>query len=210
MWLRYDLDKFPYGATQVFDLEYKNNTIQFFVSAISEQGDRGRLFAIDKTTGKAPNGLAFYINGNLVKDPVIEAKEWTVVGVSFANSLNLDNFLGYINLNGPFVFNSVTNYQATGLQEIQSKIYRPWLRVKNNGIADLFWSYWYSSYNWDGVLVSETSELYGVNPSDVYKTYIGRNKVVVDSNTQQSLQFTSDSIKIYSDTSWQVKSQTPV
>jgi hypothetical protein len=210
MWLRYDMDKFPYGATQVFDLEYKNNTIQFFVSAISEQGDRGRLFAIDKTTGKAPNGLAFYINGNLVKDPVIEAKEWTVVGVSFANSLNLDNFLGYINLNGPFVFNSVTNYQATGLQEIQSKIYRPWLRVKNNGIADLFWSYWYSSYNWDGVLVSETSELYGVNPSDVYKTYIGRNKVVVDSNTQQSLQFTSDSIKIYSDTSWQVKSQTPV
>ena len=210
MWLRYDFDKFPYGATQVCELQHKNDTIQFYVSAVSEKGDRGKIFALNKSTGQAVNGLAFYINGNLVKDPVIEAKEWTVFGVSFANSLDLNNFLGSINLNGPFVFNSITNYQATDLQEIQSKIYRPWLRIKNNGIADLFWSYWYSSYNWNGVLVAESSELYGVDPSIVYKKYIGRNKVVVDSNTAESLNFVGDSIKIFSDTAWQTKTEIPV
>lgn len=210
MWLRYDFDKFTYGATQIFELEHKNDIIQFFISAVSQNGNRGKIFGINKSTGQEVNGLAFYINGNLVKDPVIEAKEWTVLGVSFANSLNLDNFLGYINLNGPFVFNSITNYQATDLQDIQSKIYRPWLKVKNNGISDLFWSYWYSSYNWNGVLVSESSELYGVNPSNVYKTYIGRNKVVVDSNTSENLNFIADSIKVFTDTAWQTRSQTPV
>jgi hypothetical protein len=210
MWLRYDFDKIPYGATQVFELEHKNSTIQFFVTSVSDEGTRGKIFAIDKATGQPPNGIAFYINGNLVKDPVIETKEWSVLGISFANSLNLDNFLGHINLNGPFIFNSITNYQSTGLQDIQSKIYRPWLRVKNNGLSDLFWSYWYSSYNWNGVLVADSSELYGVNPSVIYKTYIGRNKVVVDSNTQESLNFTADSIKIFTDTLWQTESQIPV
>jgi hypothetical protein len=210
MWLRYDFDKFTYGPTQVFELEHKYDTIKFFIKAISEKGDRGKIFAINKSTGQEVNGLAFYINGALVKDPVIEAKEWSVIGVSFANSINMDNFLGSINLNGPFVFNSIVNYQSTALQDIQSKVYRPWLRVKNDGVSNLYWTYWYTSYNWDGVLVVSTSELYGVNPAEVYETYIGRNKFIVDSNTNESLNFVADSIKMYVDTSWQAQTATPV
>lgn len=210
MWLRYDFDKFTYGATQVFELEHKNDTIQFFVSAVSEKGDRGKIFAVNKSTGQQVNGLAFYINGSLVKDPVLEAKEWSVLGVSFASSINMDNFLGSINLNGPFVFNNITNYQSTALQDIQSRVYRPWLRVKSSGVSDLYWTYWYASYNWDGVLVLSSSELYGVNPSIVYETYIGRNKFIIDSNTQENLNFLADSIKIYSDASWQTQTITPV
>jgi hypothetical protein len=210
MWLRYDFGKFPYGATQVFELEHKNDIIQFFVSASSQKGNRGKLFAVNKSTGQQVNGLAFYINGKLVKDPILEAKEWSVVGVSFASSINMDNFLGHINLNGPFVFNNITSYQSTALQEIQSKVYRPWLRVKNSGSSDLYWTYWYTSYNWDGVLVLSSSELYGVNPASVYEAYIGRNKFVIDSNTSESLNFTADSVKIYSEMSWQTQTVTPV
>ena len=210
LWLRYDFDKFTYGATQVFELQHKYDTIQFFVSAVSQNGDRGKVFAVNKSTGQEVNGLAFYINGSLVKDPVLEAKEWSVLGVSFANSINMDNSIGYINLNGPFVFNNITQYQSTALQDIQSRVYRPWLRVKNNGTSDLYWTYWFNSYNWNGVLVLSTSELYGVNPAEVYETYIGRNKFVVDSNTAESLNFTADSVKIYSDTSWQTQTKIPV
>jgi len=210
MWMRYDFDKFPYGATQVFELEHKNDTTQFFVSAVSEKGDRGKLFAVNKSTGQQVNGLAFYINGNLVKDPVLEAKEWSVVGVSFANSINLDNYLGSINLNGPFIFNNITSYQSTALQDIQSRVYRPWLRVKSSGLSDLYWTYWYASYNWDGVLVLSSSELYGVNPGTVYETYIGRNKFIVDSNTSESLNFSADSIKVYTNASWQTQTAIPV
>ena len=210
MWLRYSFDKFPYGSVQVFEVQHKNDTIQFFVSAISQQGDRGKLFAINKSNGQNVNGLAFYINGTLVKDPVLEAKEWCVVGVSFANSINMDNFLGYINLNGPFVFNNISNYQSTALQDIQSKVYRPWLRVKNNGSFDLEWTYWDTSYDWNGVLILSSSELYGVDPSILYENYTGRNKIVIDSNTVDNLIFTADSVKIYSDTSWQTQVVNPV
>ena len=210
MWLRYNFSKFSFGATQIFELDYKNDTIQFFISSVSSKGDRGRVFAISKGTGQEVNGIAFYINGNLVKDPTIETKEWCVLGVSFANSLNLGNFIGSINLNGPFIFNSVTNYQATELQEFQSKIYRPWIKVKNNGLNNLFWSYWNSSYTWDGVLVTDSSELYGIDPSVIYRSYIGRNKIVVDSNSTESLNFVADSIKIFSNTSWETSTEIPV
>jgi hypothetical protein len=55
-----------------------------------------------------------------------------------------------------------------------------------------------------------SSELYGVNPASVYEAYIGRNKFVIDSNTAESLNFTGDSVKIYSEMSWQTQTVTPV
>lgn len=153
--------------------------------------------------------MAFYINGNIVREPIVDVREWAVLGVSFANSLDFSNFSGSINLNGPFVYNNVTNYQSTSLQEIQSKVFRPWLKVKSSEGIDLFWSYWLQSYNWNGVLVLSTSELYGIDPSVVYKAYIGRNKTTINENTDVSLNFTLDSVKIYSDTSWQLEVKSP-
>lgn len=209
-WLKYNFDKFPYGSTQVFELEHKYDTIQFFVSAVTEVGDRGKLFAINKSTGDEVSGIAFYINGNITREPILEAKQWQVIGVSFANSINLDNSIGSLNLVGPFVFNSVTTYQSTALQEIQSKIYRKWLRVKNDGDNDIFWSYWLNSFIWNEVLVLSTAELYGVDPSTVYNAYIGRNKFIVEPNTSEGIIFTADSMKIFTNTLWQSDIQTPV
>jgi hypothetical protein len=40
--------------------------------------------------------------------------------------------------------------------------------------------YWLNSFTWEGVLIISASDLYGVNPSDVYKTYIGTNKIIID------------------------------
>jgi hypothetical protein len=34
--------------------------------------------------------------------------------------------------------------------------------------------------------------------------------VVVDSNTSENLNFIADSIKVFTDTAWQTRSQTPV
>ena len=210
MWVRYNLDKFSYGATQVFEIEHKGDIIEFFISATDGNGKRGKIFAVNKSNKQEVNGLAFYINGNIVREPIIDVREWAVLGVSFANSLDFSNFSGSINLNGPFVYNNVTNYQSTSLQEIQSKVFRPWLKVKSSDGIDLFWSYWLQSYNWDGVLVLSTSELYGIDPSVVYKAYIGRNKTTINENTDVSLNFTLDSVKIYSDTSWQLEVKSPV
>jgi hypothetical protein len=201
-WMRYDFDRFTYNPIQVLEIEHKQDIIKFFAVANSEIGNRARIFAVNQSTGQEVNGISFYLNGNLVREPVIAVKEWSSIGVSFANSLNFDNYLGAINLNGPMAYNNITQYQATSLQQIQSKTYRPWLRVKNDGISDILWTYWNTNFIWDGVLVLASKDLYAVNPGTVYKTYIGTNKIVIDSSGID-LGFSSDRVRIFSEVLWQ-------
>lgn len=208
-WIRYDFDKFTYGPLQLLEIEHKGDTIQIFAEANSQLGNRARIFAINRSTQSTPNGISFYINGKLVKEPVINIKEWSVLAISFANSLNLENYLGSINLNGPFVYNNITFYKSSSLQQIQSKTYRPWLKVKTTGIEDLEWSFWNDSYLWEGVLVVAATDLYGVNPESVYSSYIGNNKIVIDSSSE-NIWLNQDTIRIFSNTEWKSSIGTPV
>jgi hypothetical protein len=55
--------------------------------------------------------------------------------------------------------------------------------------------------------VISTSETYGVNPSEIYKTYIGTNKIIIDDG--QGMTFDSNKIKVYRDASWSSSIVTP-
>ena len=209
-WLRYDFDKFPFGPIQIMELQYKNATVQLFAEADSSLGNRAKIIAINKETGSEVNGITFYLNGKLVRQPVIESKEWVVLGIAFANSLNLDSFSGSINLNGPFTFNNISYYKATSLQQVQKTTIRPWLKVLTDGVNDILWAYWNDSYTWDGVLIVGANNLYGVDPSDIYKSYIGTNKIIIEDDSSSNISFTADKIRIFSDVLWQSNVNTPV
>jgi hypothetical protein len=208
LWYRYDLDIFSGTPTQFFEINYKGNLIKFYTMAIDNAGKRAKVYAINDNTGEAFNGLSYYINGNIVREPVITIKEWSVLGIGFANTLDFNNFIGGINLNGPGVFNNVSYYQANSLQQIQKQLTRPWADVKDDEGTDLYWQYWNENFNWEGMLVLSSSSLYGVNPSDVYKTYIGTNKIIIDDG--DGMTFLPDKIKIYRDSSWSSFTITPV
>jgi len=119
-----------------------------------------------------------------------------------------DSYLGSLNLNGPIVFNNIAYYQANSLQQVQSTINRPWARVKEDGLSQYEWVYWLNNYTWEGVLIISASELYGVNPSDVYKSYVGTNKIIIDDD--EGLMVDADKIKVYSQTTWTIRVGTPV
>jgi hypothetical protein len=208
VWMRSDLDRFPLAETELFEIEYKGDTIKFFMEALGEDGARARVFAKSLNTGLAFNGLAYYWNGVLVREPVLTLKEWGVLGVSFATALNFDLYLGGINLNGPLVFNNIAYYQANNLQQVQSNLTRPWLRVQSDGLTSFDWDYWLNSYTWEGVLIISSSELYGVDPSDVYKTYIGTNKIIIDDD--QGLSIEPNNLSVYSQVLWSTNVATPV
>ena len=208
MWVRYDKDQFPGSAVEIFQINHKDDTIIFYMQANSEKGDRAKIFAKSKNTGLEYNALSYYLNGYLVKDPVLTIKEWAVIGVSFASSLSYDSYLGGINLTGQVLFNNISYYQANNLQQIQSQISRPWLRVKTNGIVNYDWEYWDNNFTWNGVLVIVSSDLYSVNPAEVYKTYIGTNKIIIDDD--QGLSIDADNISLYKDITWSSYIGTPV
>jgi len=134
------------------------------------------------------SGMGFYWNGNLVSNPILTTKEWGILGISFANILNFDNFAGAIRLTGPVLFNNISHYQSTNLQEVQNTSFRNWLRVKFLGTEVLNWTFWDSAYTWEGVLVLSATSYYGVEPEDIYRTYTGTNKFIVDDEREFTLQ----------------------
>ncbi len=208
LWMRYDEENFPLVPTEIFEINYKNDTIKFYMVADSQKGNRARVYAKSQSTGLDVDGLSYFWNGLLVKEPVITIKEWGVLGIAFSNALNFDLYLGGINLTGPMLFNNVGYYQANNLQQVQSALTRPWLKVKNDGISNLNWQYWINNFTWQGVLVIGTSNLYGVSPDSVYKTYLGTNKIIIDDS--EGMIFDADRVKIYADTIWQTSVSVPV
>jgi len=196
--IRYDQDSFPYAATEIFEIKSKNAHIKFYMSAIHPTGQRAKIYAINVKTGNVEDGIAFYWNGKIVKEPVITVKEWGFLGISFPNLLNFENMSGSINLNGPITFNTISYYQSTNLQEVQQIEVRPWFAVKNSSPLTLEWDYWKSSsYMWDGVLILASTSYYGVDPAVIYKTYTGTNKIIID--TDKVFSVNSYEYKVYSD-----------
>jgi hypothetical protein len=208
LWMRYDSLFFTLEEKDLFEINYKGDTIKFYVSSDNINGTRGKIIARSESTNQEYQGLSYYWNGNLVREPRMTKNEWGVLAIAFPESLNFNSYLGAINLTGSVLFNNISYYQSTGIQKIQKSINRPWSRVKNDGENNLNWQYWLDNYTWNGVLVLSTLDLYGSNPVEIYKTYIGTNKIIVDDN--QGMSFDSVKIKVYNDTSWQVQVKVPV
>lgn len=182
MAVRYDKDAFPYGEIEVFEIKSRDKHIKFYMSAIHPAGHRAKIYAIDANTGRLENNIKFYMNGNIVKEPVLTIKEWSFIGISFPKVLDFKNRVGMLNLNGPLTFNTISYYESTNLQDVQQKEFRKWFGVKYIHPEDIDWTYWTTQdFLWDGVLILASTNYYGVDPSTIYKSYTGTNKIIVDS-----------------------------
>lgn len=200
--IRFDEDFFPYQPTQLFEIESKDSLIKFFMVASHPSGKRAKIYAINARTGRVENGIGFYLNGNIVKEPTITVKEWAMLGISFASLLDFGSSVGSIKINGPILVNLVSHYKSTNLQEVQSVTNRPWFKVKYSGPLSLDWQYWdASAFNWQSILVLSTTSYYGVKPSDIYKSYTGTNKIIVDDTNP--LRFENYQYSVLRDVSWQ-------
>lgn len=87
LWMRYDEENFPLVPVELFEINYKNDKIKFYMVADSEKGNRARIYAKSQNTGSYFNGLSYFWNGLLVKEPVITVKEWGVLGLAFSDAL---------------------------------------------------------------------------------------------------------------------------
>jgi hypothetical protein len=209
MAVRFDGDYFPYAPTQIFEIQSKDSYIKFYMVASDPTGRRAKIYAIDARTGLVQNGIGFYWNGKIVKEPVLTLQEWGFLGINFSNSLNFSFFEGAVRLTGPLLFNSISYYQSTNLQEVQSISERPWFRVKVLGSYGLDWQFWDNgSFNWNKVLVLSETSYYGVDPSDVYKSYTGTNKIIVDDIRPISIG--EYSYTVFTDVNWNQFVQDPV
>jgi hypothetical protein len=206
--VRLDKDFFPYSPAPIFEIESKDQYLKFFVVANSSDGKRGTIYAINAKTGQYENDILFYLNGKIVKDPVLTVKEWAFLGISFARILNFDNVAGALRITGPLTFNVMSYYQSTTLQEIQQTSFRKWFRVKYAGSQTLKWNFWTPAYRWGGMLILSSKSFYGVDPDTIYKSYTGTNKIIIDTDKKVALK--GYEYNFYQAISWQQSTSTPV
>ena len=208
LWLKYEDRLFSNTEVELFEINYKSDIIKFYIVANSENGTRGKIYAKNQSNNSYFEGLSYYINGTLVREPVISLNDWTALGIIFNNALMFDSYIGSINMTGPATFNNIAYYQANNLKQVQSTINRSWFKVENGDITNYDWQYWANNFTWEGVLVISSTELYGVNISDIYKTYLGTNKIIIDDGEGMTLD--PDKLKVYSNSIWSTTVAIPV
>ncbi len=204
--IRYDKDFFPYSAVPIFEISGKNDTLIFYLVATDTAGKRARIYVINSRTGQIEDRVAFYVNGRIVRDAVITAKEWCFLGLSFPDSIDFSRAQGSISLHAPLTFNTISYYLANALQETQRITSRPWLKVKGVDPNELNWIFWDTNYMWRGVLVLATSSFYGISPDTIYKNYTGTNKIIIDG--ESNLTFNNYEYNMYKDVIWQQTTNT--
>lgn len=207
IWVRYDRGGFPDLATDFFEINYKGKSIKFYIKSNSSIKDRATVFALDENN-KEYRGLLFYLNGKPVSHAVLSLNEWTSIGVSFLSPLIFDSYLGSINITGPSLFNNISYYQANSLKEIQSTLTKKWQQVLTDGVETLNWNFWQNNFTWEEVLSAGTTRFYNLNPSDIYNSYIGTNKIIIDDG--QGLVYKPEKLKIYTEVEWSSLVSTPV
>lgn len=199
MFIRSDLWAFPEDPVLIFEIEYANDTIEFYIKANSSNADRAIIFAKTKSTSALFTELYYYLDGIYVTEPTISIQRWTVLGISFPINLNLNSYNGKINLKHLMTFNNISFYKGTNSQLEQQVLFRTWGEVNDQN-----WNVWDNS-NWDNVLVKSRNSRYIVNAGEVYKNYVGTNKYIVDDN--EGIYIETDSLRVFKDATWQ--SSTP-
>jgi hypothetical protein len=198
--VRYDEDFFPYSPTEVFTLNANSQGLKFFIQAIDPSGKRARIYADNSQTGDQSESAIFYINGRLTKEAVITIKEWSMLGIAFPSLIDFSLNPGSFTISGPLTTNVISYYQSTSLQEVLFIQRRAWISVKRTPTQDLDWAFWTSAYIWENVLVIASSNYYGIDPSKVYDTYTGTNKILVDDDVKTSIG--KYSYFLYKDLKW--------
>lgn len=207
--IRYNKHSFSQDPIEIFEIESKDTYIKFYLVANDASGKRAKIYAVNAKSGSIENGVLFYINGSVVREPVISTNEWSAIGISFSKPIDFSNYVGGIRINGPILFNNLSFYQSTNLQEVQTQAFRQWYSVMTNNLdQDVAWKYWDDDYVWNEVLVKSTVEKRGVNPSDVYKSYTGTNKYIIDDT--RPLRLNGYEYRLHKDVLWQTSTIKPV
>jgi hypothetical protein len=205
--IRSNAESFSTEPVQIFEIQGKTKFTQFYMVATDSSGKRAKIYAIDASTGRQDPNISFYLNGKFVQNPVIGLKDWSVLGIACAEPMSFNSYVGAVRLTGPLVFNNISYYEKTDIQQITLQVGRPWSEVLQPVSSPVDWTYWDES-TWKEVLNLQSVTEFNVDLSNIYKAYTGTNKFIAEDDTV--LSFEKYEYFAYKDVSWQTQTIKPV
>jgi len=195
--IRYDEELFPEAPAQVFEIEDKNEIIKFYLVAEKATRRRGYIFAINNSTGQLNQSVIYNLDGRSVKKAVLSLNSWSMVGLAFSEPLDMSETVGAFRVTSPLMFDAISFYQVTEEDEAEKFAYRKWYAVRSEPDNPLDWEYWKEldsnredpsnpgqvlPYNWQEVLFLSEEAVTILDPSKIYKQYVGTDRIVFDND----------------------------
>lgn len=206
--LRYDEELFPEQPVEVMEVQSSQEYIKFYLVAADKTRKRGKIYAIDTATGIVKEDIAFFMNGRLVKDAIINLREWLILGIQFSSKLNFDGHTGAFRVTGLISVDNISHYTYTADQESKSIRARPWINVLNTDSGAAVWDDWNPEFIWRNVLFVLSTNKVNINPKDIYEIYTGTKKFIVSDDSK--LLFNKYEYRVYKDVRWDSYTQDAV
>jgi len=196
MAVRYDEDIFPETPVQIFEIEAASQYIKFYLIADNANRKRGQIYAVDSNTGLAQSGVSYFIDGKPVARPILNKRNWTMLGLTFTPNLDFSLTQGALRITSPLLVNNISQYQVTESDEKESLAFRRWFAVSTLPDQLLSWEYWIDGeedneidpevvasddFTWQNVLILGQAQPKFIDASDIYKQYTGTNQFAVQS-----------------------------
>ena len=204
--VKFPQESFPTEPSMIFEIQSEatgGKHIRFFIVADNQSGNRGTVYGIDAKTGNYFNGIQYFVNGRLVRQPVLDINTWTTIGLSFLEVLDFSRRQGAVRLAGPGLYNNVSIYMSSLAESTKRVAYRHWSEVRDGKV----WDDW-NSYTWQNVLFISAEGYIPISGSKIYGKYTGTNRFIVDDD--KYLVAGQYEYRAYTDISWQLNTATPV
>jgi hypothetical protein len=209
--VKFPQESFPVNPVMIFEFESQSvggKHVRIYAVADNPSGSRAKLYAINARTGESYGGIQYFVNGRLVRLPVIDINSWSTIGLSFYDIVDFSKRQGAARLAGPGLFNNITLYPVS-LKEASNRIaYRKWAAVRSTNAVDNKWSDWAFAYTWQDVLFISVEAYKPISGSKIYKQYTGTDRVVFDDN--KIVCAGNYEYKVYKSVTWQLNTTTPV
>lgn len=197
--MRYDEPTFPTSPVQLFEIQSETDYIRFYLVADSNTQRRGQIYAIDSNTGTVRSDLVFFVNGKPTRRAILNPYSWTTLSISFLDSISFANYTGAVRITSPILFDNLSYYQSSQLDEVQRFSFRKWSAVRSGLDTTLDWDYWKDS-TWQEVLYLAESDAELSDAENIYKTYTGTNSFIFDASS--SLVLNNYRSSVYKDLEW--------
>ena len=167
-----DIKQFPTTAEKVFEIVSKNETIPFYLESSNASNTKGRIY-----TNSTTNIPIYYLNGKIVAEPVIELDEWNFFGLSFLNPIDISESVGKIKITSNILVDNISFYGLDTENNSQKITILSWGTVDNG-----LWSAM-ASTTWKYTTLSDYYKIYDNGMKEIFKTYTGTNKILVDTSS---------------------------
>jgi hypothetical protein len=213
--LKFPQEFFSKAPSLVFEIESHSSEgkhIRIYAVSDNVAGTRARLYAINARTGQRYDGAQYFVNGRLVRLPVIDINTWTTIGISFYDIVNFSARQGAVRLAGPAVFNNILVYSVSLKESARRIAYRKWSTIADGNDWENFAGSDASGapdpFTWQDILFISAESYQALSGSKIYGEYTGTDKIIFED--KKSVLTNGYQYRIYKDVVWQLNTTTPV